>query len=896
MNLCQIEIVLVLIAVWVNQASAAQHPAQLEGCPEATRPHPGRCDQYYRCALLPSKTAVWITTQCRKGLIYRHQRSGCVVPDNDWECDLSSDLVRDHSEESIYGIDNPHQQAFPPSRTPPATDNQMRPTDTRRTQYQLPSIAGDDRRGILILMDQELNNRTRIRSTDSLVEEQNGTGEESLERVDEDVDTTDVLTDNGTVVKSYSPPHSFHQGADRDSFANNEQPPPKPLGQGFLDSSHLNSILGDYIIQGGGGGGGGQSHKTRLPLPPNGKIHPEHLTQIINQQKQLNRIATQMKQRVDPTGGVGDFSAFANNRIFSRKPALPYDYLMDASYTMSSPQQHLIDGGNGDKTFKPKGPYMSEDIIKSILQISQQMIANHQKTASTAEMTRPDPEPVPKPIFLPLSVGTTSAVAAPPSPIPEYATPTKPKITTTFNSKPIGISFTNPYTLGHTAVYDNLRNQPLNESMYYSSYQPTLYDIYGNRFVPKDSYVQMMPQNFPQYNPYLATASTASLLNRQPMPTYPSVVSPYVSPPQPQGPMTGDAAFLYSHLTNSPSMLQLQNNMPDSYSVPSNAIDRFEPLDSKASDESSDNDSSDSDPPYVSGESSDESSQIAEVDEPQSDPPSPTYNENPFEQSESALAYTQYKDSIMPLLDANPGDVRISVATCTLGSREPNKTDCFKYFVCNPQNGAFQSFTCPSFTAFNKETRLCDTASYQACKSQQTPTTTTPPSIIRYKGSAAHPNSHLMKNDILTAQKYVELIRQEANKLLTRNNMPLPAEQIVVLPALDTVHAAEFHTVKPSVKVRRKSSSKHSPKPTTTSTTMTTTTTTTTTAAPTVKRSKTARKGPRCRAEGRIPNPLDQHSYYVCHRKSQKKFVKMKMTCPSGLKYCAASQYCSSHC
>ena len=86
MNLCQIEIVLVLIAVWVNQASAAQHPAQLQGCPEATRPHPGRCDQYYRCALLPSKTAVWITTQCRKGLIYRHQRSGCVVPGEYGEC------------------------------------------------------------------------------------------------------------------------------------------------------------------------------------------------------------------------------------------------------------------------------------------------------------------------------------------------------------------------------------------------------------------------------------------------------------------------------------------------------------------------------------------------------------------------------------------------------------------------------------------------------------------------------------------------------------------------------------------------------------------------------------------------------------------------------------------
>uniref|UniRef100_A0A182JT81 Chitin-binding type-2 domain-containing protein n=1 Tax=Anopheles christyi TaxID=43041 RepID=A0A182JT81_9DIPT len=878
MDLCQAEIVLFFVAVWFNGA-LAQHSAQ-QGCPEATRPHPARCDQYYRCALLPSKTAVWITTQCRKGLIYRHNRSGCIVPDNDWECDLSSDLEHNPSEERFYGIDNPHQQAFPPSRTPPASVNLTRTADTIQKQHNLPSFAGDNHRGILILMDQELKNR--IRSTESLVEMLDANGHKSMERFVEDTDTPHASMDNDTVVKTYLP-HSFQEGAEReDYFPNNDQPASKPLGQGFLSTSHLNSILGDYTIH---GGEGDQSHKPKLPLPPNGKIHPEHLTQIINQQKQLNRIASQMNQRIDPTGGVGGFSAFANNMVFSRKPNLPYDYPMDANYEMVFPQQYLVDS-NGDKKSKAKGPYVSEDIIKSILQISQQMIANHQKTIPSEEVTRPNPEPLPKPILLPLSVATSST-AAPPIPMTEDATPTKLKITTTFSSKPIGISFTNPYTLGHTTVYDNLRNQPLNGSTYYNSFQPTFYDIYRNRFVPKDPYIQMMPQSFAQHNSYISPTPTTALLNRQPIPTYPSAVSPYYSPPQ--GPVTGDASFFYSHLSNSPSILHLQNNVQDSYSVTSNAIDRVEPLDLTASNESNDNNSSDSDQTIISGETSGESSQ-SDVDELQSNP-NPTHNQKLYEIGESALHYTQYKDSIMPLLGANPGDVRISVATCTLGSREPNRTDCFKYFVCNPQNGAFQSFTCPSFTAFNKESRLCDTASYHACKSQQTPTTT-PSSIIRYKGSVANPNTYVMKNDILTAQKYVELMRQETNKLLTRNNMPLPAEQIVVLPALGTVSTDDLHTVKSSVKVRRKSSSKHSSKITPTSTF----TTSTTTISPTVKRSKSARKGPRCRAEGRIPNPLDQHSYYVCHRKSQKKFVKMKMTCTSGLNYCAASQYCSSHC
>uniref|UniRef100_A0A182T822 Chitin-binding type-2 domain-containing protein n=1 Tax=Anopheles maculatus TaxID=74869 RepID=A0A182T822_9DIPT len=860
----QIKFVCCVFSVLVTLASS-QHPAQ-QGCPEATRPHTARCDRYYRCALLPSKRAVWITTQCKKGLIYRHNLGACVVPDNDWECDLSTEFEPNHSEENIYGINNLQQQAFPPSRTPPATlpNAQTRPTDTKRTQYQFPSIAGDDRRGILILMNEELNNRTRLRSSGTQTDELDASGDGSMERVVEETDKI-TLTDNGTFVKSYS--------MEEESLANNEQLPPKPLG--LLGTSQLSSsTIPGFAMQ-----GDGQSHKVKLPLPPNGKIHPEHLTQIINQQKQLNRFATQMKQRVDPIGSTGDFSRFTNNMMFSRNPALLLNKYLN---NVAAQKQHLFDL-DGDTMFKSKEPYVSEDIIKSILQISQQMIANQQKTAPA----KPMPEPVMKPIYLPLSVGSTSSDATS-SAGEEYATPAKQKITTTFNSKPIGITFTNPYALGHTTVYDNLRNQPLNESTYYNSFLPTLYDIYGNRFVPKDPYVQMMSQSYPQYNTYLSTGASPPLLNMQPIPTYPSMVSPYVSPPQ--GPMANsEPSFLYSHHTNSPSLLHLQNHMADGgYSVTSNAIDRFEPSEIVDSNESEANDSSDSDPALVSDEASDELYQL-DANESLNDS-NIAYKQKLFALGETAMDYSQYKDSIMPLLDAHPSDVRISVVTCTLGSREPNKTDCFKYFVCNPQNGAFQSFTCPSFTAFNKETRLCDTASYAACKSQQTPTTT-PSSGIRYKGSAGLSNVHLMKNDLLTAQKYVELIRQEANKLLTRNNMPLPAEQTVVLPALETVSTTEFQTVKPSVKVRRKSSSKHATKMTTSSTT-----TTTTTIAPTAKRSKATRKGPRCRVEGRIANPFDQHSYYVCHRKSPKKFVKMKMNCPSGLKYCAASQYCSSHC
>ncbi|XP_053677531.1 uncharacterized protein LOC128727626 [Anopheles nili] len=335
-----------------------------------------------------------------------------------------------------------------------------------------------------------------------------------------------------------------------------------------------------------------------------------------------------------------------------------------------------------------------------------------------------------------------------------------------------------------------------------------------------------------------------------------------------------------------PILLQMQHNLTGQ-DVTSNALDRVE-----ESDESSDSINLDSDQKILSNESSDESEQIeAENTSKLSSVPDASFKHKLYTQAPVTLEYNSYKDSIVPLLDTNPSDVRISVAMCTLGSREPNKTDCFKYFVCNPHNGAFQSFTCPSFTAFNKDSRLCDTASYQVCMTQKIDVSTNRPAIL-YKGSLSQHSSHLSKNDLLTAQKYAELIRLEANKLLTRNSMPLPPEQVVVMPGMHTVSTAVLDAVKPTGKIRRKSSSgkkKHAQITTMTSTT-------TTTATPTAKCCNSVRKAPRCRAEGRVPNPMDEYSYYVCHRKNQRKFVKMKITCPSGQKYCAASQYCTSSC
>lgn len=78
--------------------------------------------------------------------------------------------------------------------------------------------------------------------------------------------------------------------------------------------------------------------------------------------------------------------------------------------------------------------------------------------------------------------------------------------------------------------------------------------------------------------------------------------------------------------------------------------------------------------------------------------------------------YDHYKTSVLPLIRGSYMANQVKIFTCTTGTREPNRTDCTKYFVCNPQTGGIYPFTCPINTAFNERTKFCDTKTYQACK------------------------------------------------------------------------------------------------------------------------------------------------------------------------------------
>ncbi|XP_035781411.1 uncharacterized protein LOC118460836 [Anopheles albimanus] len=733
-------------------------------CPDATRPHATRCDQYLRCDNLANGDHVWTTVQCHKGLVYRQYIGTCVVPDNDWECDLSAEDDRNtNSDENVYGIDN--------------------------LQYSAPSsTALDD--GIEL-------------SRAIFPDDQESSGDGGLDQTfDEPVTSGSKNVENLSISQFKEP-----------SVTSAATPTIKPTE----DSS-----------------------ETTL----------QQLKKLIKHQQ--NWINTQMKRRNFLSGENGYFSATSSQEVHARVPT---------SSNSNSPAT------TSSEASKPAPGIVSEDIIRNLLNISQQLISNQKEAA--ALRTDVEKKPIVTQIYIPVPVGPSFQ-----SSHPDYSS----KILNNAQDPSVGVSLTNAYNIpqNYYTSQGNIGTRlQQNESI---QQHPILYDGYGNQILPMSSNPQFGPFN-PYQNP-TQSPYTAHRPGQQNSPYSTPVNGPLLQAPfgsqglynnfQPLG-----SSVNYNQQPNN-NFQQLvpsvnYNKQPD-YAGQLASVNRNELLDQTASldsdvDESSESDYAESKPSQAA--ISDEL-ELSDFDD--SDSSTSHLQMKLFALGDdTTLDYEQYKDSLMPMLEANPDDGRISVLTCSLGSRQPNRTDCFRYYVCNPHNGMFQTFTCPSNTAFNKVTRLCDTVSYKPCQTLKTEQQSQLQQLLREQGLPKRRKTHRKqqknpteKELLRTAQKYVALIRREAMKVLTRTN---GAQQSVPLA------------------VRRKAPISGSSNPVTR-----TSSTPTVQATPTTKPSRTA---PRCRVEGRMADPVDFHNYYLCHRKSPKKFTKLKMACPTGLVYCAASQYCT---
>ncbi|XP_062548886.1 uncharacterized protein LOC134213651 isoform X1 [Armigeres subalbatus] len=849
-----------------------------EPCPDQTRPHASRCDQYFRCVLLPSKTHVWVPTQCKKGLIYEPQLKTCVLPGDNWECDLSAE-DGDESGENVYGINNLPAAIYtgptrrPITKTTPlvsadrevvALDNGYgvgvsgggitteqdfateSETDTPGGLQvpNLPSINGDNE-GYYIILDGDGNNRTTYYHTPP----PNG-DEDTLE-----------LSGDGPIDETAPAVAGIYSGNRIKDHSTKPQKNSRP------SNNDLSLFLADYTLQ--TNSEAPLNSNTKLPLPPDGKIPPEHLSTILDQQKKLNKYASQVKRKGDPSGGAGNKSPISHRPVYIRRP--------EGSVLFNVPQR-IPEKSNS------KPPLMSEDVIRSIIEISQQMMT--QQKPSKEEMYV-------KPIFIPISVTSpnqdfTRVPENPNKVVYHQLFPSLSNHSSQLSPKPIGITITNPYTLGQATIYDNLREQIMNDSMY-SNYKTAFVDVYGNHF-PLQSPIPNAPiYSYPQQQ------------QPSPPPSPPQMAYPVYNPPQYQY----QNPYLNPYYEQSQALNRLRNTLENELQSNENVL---------------------------SEEVDDASPEVQELDEPEAVNLNLSNEQEDEETSDltgtkkliavggSIMNYKDYKDSILPLLNVDPTEVRISVLTCTLGSRQPNKTDCTKYYVCNPQNGAFQSFTCPSFTAFNADTRLCDSDTYRSCQNNQQATTTQLPTTISRVApttlnSKISSETNQLKQDLLTAHKYLDMIKKQAYQILSRTKVTTekPTEEypeddgmIRIIPptmstgVLPSITAPTFISTTMK-RLRAKPKRKHTKKRTSVKSglhksaftktshksAVTERVATTTTAKPPPP------KAPKCKQNGKMADPAVKHNYYVCYKATPRKFIKTRMACPSNLVYCEATQLCT---
>lgn len=80
----------------------------------------------------------------------------------------------------------------------------------------------------------------------------------------------------------------------------------------------------------------------------------------------------------------------------------------------------------------------------------------------------------------------------------------------------------------------------------------------------------------------------------------------------------------------------------------------------------------------------------------------------------------------------------VSVVACTRNVRLPNRTDCNRYYTCEPKTATVVEYSCPSHTAFNVYSRICDVESAKTCSSNRFPVNEIFVEHVESKSTTAH--------------------------------------------------------------------------------------------------------------------------------------------------------------
>lgn len=239
-----------------------------------------------------------------------------------------------------------------------------------------------------------------------------------------------------------------------------------------------------------------------------------------------------------------------------------------------------------------------------------------------------------------------------------------------------------------------------------------------------------------------------------------------------------------------------------------------------------------------------------------------------------------FQKSILPLMTQSPAALselgNVEVITCQAGVRQPNQTDCTRYFVCSKKDGKVLSYSCPPYTGFNKQTRICDAMTYAQCGN-----------IPSFSGYTIDDNRRMqiealkVLSEAKRRQDAALKAQNIANLLQQFGNTPAPTAPTAMASSIEQtlmdsymVDLPEMVTPSPARPVTA------APPPPTLS--------------PISNSSGSVKKRKYyCKEGDKIPDQTSISSYFVCYKNAAGQMKGHKMTCSTGLLFCPKTLLCT---
>ncbi|XP_061388891.1 uncharacterized protein LOC133324012 [Musca vetustissima] len=222
------------------------------------------------------------------------------------------------------------------------------------------------------------------------------------------------------------------------------------------------------------------------------------------------------------------------------------------------------------------------------------------------------------------------------------------------------------------------------------------------------------------------------------------------------------------------------------------------------------------------------------------------------------ISVDAFQNSILPLMGGNAQAANVEVITCAAGVRQPNSTDCTRYYVCSKKDGKVLSYSCPPYTAFNAETRICDARTYAMCNPE----------------NDLQPNYSVNENKRLQMEALKAMQEAKRKQAMQQQQMQQQQQQLASILQQYTMQQNS-----PSQQQQQQNSLSLMPS---------------TTARPQqLTPTKTKKRKYYCKEGDKIPDQTSISSYFVCYKNAQGQMKGHKMTCSKGLLFCPKTTMCT---